>query len=73
MNVEFGDVLTLSDGNEYAVAMTCDYEGKEYYYLSDINKEDVKICYLDNDEMVVIKNEDLLQKLILEFNKDNTE
>ena len=35
--MEIKDVLTLEDNNKYVVASKINYEGKEYYYLVDIN------------------------------------
>ena len=62
------DILTLSDGNEYIIASKADYEYKIYLCLVDINNnKNVKFCYLDNDEVVIVKKEELSSVLILKL------
>lgn len=66
MNVK--DILTLSDGNEYVIASKVNYDYKIYLYLVDINNnKNIKICYLDNDEVVIVKKEDLSETLLLKL------
>ena len=51
--MEIKDVLTLEDNNKYVVASKINYEGKEYYYLVDINNpSNLMFCYNENDTMV---------------------
>ena len=62
------DVLTLSDGNEYVIASKVNYDYKIYLYLVDIkNNQNVKFCYLDNDEVVLVKKEKLSRELVLKL------
>lgn len=66
MNIK--DMLTLSDGNKYVIASKVDYDYKIYLCLVDINNNDnVKFCYLDNDEVVLVKKEDLTESLKLKL------
>lgn len=69
MNIK--DILTLSDGNKYVIASKVSHDYKIYLCLVDINNNDnVKLCYLDNDEVVLVKKEDLSESLKLKlFNK----
>jgi hypothetical protein len=62
------DILTLSDGNEYIIASKAEHEYKIYLLLVDINNnKNVKFCYLDNDEVVVVKKENLSEVLVLKL------
>lgn len=68
------DLVSLSDGCKYAVVQKIDYEGKEYYYLVDINKnENIKFGYQDNDEFVEVTNPELIRKLIPIFGRQAIE
>ena len=62
------DILTLSDGNEYIIASKADYDYKIYLCLVDIkNSKNIKFCYLDNDEVVLVKKENLNEVLALKL------
>ena len=62
------DVVSLSDRCRYVVVAKTIYEGKTYYYLIDLDKDDnVKFGYQDNDEFVEVTDPDLLKKLISIF------
>ena len=68
------DLVTLSDENKYVVVQKTEYEGKTYYYLIDINKnENIKFGYQDNDEFVEVTDSSLLEKLIPIFGKQAIE
>ncbi len=68
--IDIKDILTLSDNNRYVVANKVNYEGKTYLYLMDIdNNSNIKFCYLDNNQ-VVLCNNDLDEKILLEFYKN---
>ena len=74
MNLEIGDVVTLSDNNEYAVALTTRLEDKDIYYLTDIaNEENFKIGYKDNNQFVEVKDEKKMQEYIAALNKEINE
>lgn len=65
MNINIKDVLTLSDKNRYVITSKVNYENKEYVLLIDINNnENIKFCYIDNDEIIEINNKDLVTKLL---------
>lgn len=62
MNIK--DILTLSDGNKYVIASKVEYNYKIYLYLVDINhNSNIKFCYLENDEVVIVKDSKLINKL----------
>ena len=66
--MDIRDVLTLSDGNEYVIASKVNYDYKIYLYLVDINNnKNIKFCYLDNDEVVIVKKENLSSSLVLKL------
>ena len=68
------DLVTLSDENKYVVVQKTEYEGKTYYYLVDIGKnENIKFGYQDNDEFVEITNPELIRKLVTIFGKQAIE
>lgn len=63
--MEIKDVLTLEDNNKYVVASKINYEGKEYYYLVDINNpSNLMFCYNENDTMVELDDKELTTKLL---------
>ena len=65
MNINIKDLLTLDDDNEYVVISKMYYNGKDYLYLVDTNNnENLKICYLDGEELVESNNKDLNTELI---------
>ena len=66
--MDITDILTLSDGNEYVIASKAEHEYKIYLLLVDINNnKNVKFCYLNNDEVVIVKKESLSNVLILKL------
>ena len=65
MNINIKDVLTLSDDKKYIVVSKIYYSGKDYLYLVDIDdNENLKFCYLDNDEVVEISDKELNTRLL---------
>lgn len=63
--MEIKDVVTLEDNNKYVVASKINYEGKEYYYLVDINNpSNLMFCYNENDTMVELDDKELTTKLL---------
>ena len=62
--VNVGRILTLSDGREYAIAASGVYNNKTYVYIVNIkNKEDLKICSYENDELEEVTDEEFINKL----------
>ena len=71
--MDITDILTLSDGNEYMIASKADYDYKIYLCLVDIkDNKNVKFCYLDNDEVVIVKKEKLSSTLLLKLIRNLT-
>ena len=65
MNINIRDILELSDNNRYIVVSKVFYDGKDYLYLVDVNDNDnLKFCYLDNDEIVEISDKDINTRLL---------
>lgn len=71
MQININDLITLSDKNEYVVVSVANFHNNKYYYIADINNEsNLKFCYLENDELVEIKDSNLIMEL-LPFFKEN--
>lgn len=72
--MEIRDVVVFDDDNEYVIASKVDYNNKTYLYLSDVNNSGkVMFGYLDNDDIVEIKDSKLIKELLpmfLESSKD---
>ena len=63
--INIKDSLILDDDNEYVVVSKVNYELKEYYYILDkYNSSNYKFCYLDNEELVEVEDENLIKKLL---------
>jgi len=63
--INIKDSLILDDDNEYVVVSKVKYETKEYYYILDkYNSSNFKFCYLDNDELVEVEDENLIKLLL---------
>ena len=69
--MKISDIVTLSDHNKYVVASIVNHENKTYLCLVDINNnKNIKYCYLDKDEVVLIKKESLSPVLLLKLTKE---
>lgn len=65
MDINIKDILTLDDDNRYVVVSKIYYNGKDYLYLVDVeNNENLKICYLDGEELVENNSKDLNTELL---------
>ena len=65
--IDVRDIITLKD-NKYMVISKDELEGKLYFYIANIEKnEDFKFCYLEDDYLVEINDSNLVQKLIPMF------
>ena len=63
--INIKDSLILDDDNEYVVVSKIKYEEKEYYYILDkYNSSNYKFCYLDNEELVEVEDEELIKILL---------
>lgn len=68
--LEIGDLLTLSDNQEYIVMKMIYLRGKNYVYL--VTKDgisDVLICSYEEDTLNVVTDEELFEELLDLFNK----
>lgn len=69
--MKISDIITLSDYNKYVVASIVNHENKTYLCLVDINNnQNIKYCYIDKDEVVLIKKELLSPILVLKLTKE---
>lgn len=65
--IDVRDIITLKD-DKYMVISKVELEGKLYFYIANIEKnEDFKFCYLEDDYLVEINDSNLVQKLIPMF------
>ena len=65
--IDVRDIITLKD-NKYMVISKVELEGKLYFYIANVEKnEDFKFCYLEDDYLVEINDSNLVQKLIPMF------
>jgi len=63
--INIKDSLVLDDDNEYVVVSKVKYETKEYYYILDkYNSSNYKFCYLDNEELVEVEDENIIKTLL---------
>ena len=63
--INIKDSLILDDDNEYVVVSKVNYNKKEYYYILDkYNNSNYKFCYLDNDELVEVQDDNLIKTLL---------
>lgn len=73
MNIDANDLIALSDKNEYVVVSKLIYNDKEYYYIADINDSyNVKFCYRENDELIVVKDSELIMHLACLISQNNS-
>ena len=69
--MKISDIITLSDHNKYVVASIVNHDNKTYLCLVDINNnQNIKYCYIDKDEVVLIKKESLNPVLLLKLTKE---
>ena len=69
--MKISDIITLSDQNKYVVASIVNHNNKTYLCLVDINNnQNIKYCYLDKDEVVIINKESLSSILLLKMTNE---
>ena len=65
-----GEIIKLNDNVEYIVALTFEYNGNQYAYITNYNNdEDNKICLVNGDKLVEITDELVLAELDEEIQK----
>lgn len=71
MEIEKQDILTLDDEKNYVVVSKALLENINYFYIVDIdNIENFKFVKIANDNLLEIKDKDLITKLIPLFIND---
>ncbi len=76
MEIEYQDIVTLSDNNKYVVASKAKYNDNDYVYLVDINNpSNLKFMRVEKDscltELDLEKDKDILTKLVPLFYKNS--
>ncbi len=72
--INIKDVVTLDDNNDYIVASKADLDYKQYFLLVDMNNnQNIKFCYIEEDEMVQITDNETCNKLLPLFYKASKE
>lgn len=69
--IEQGEILTLDDGEKYAVVSIVSIGQRQFLYLA--NRKDYKkyiICEYFDDEIEEVDDPDLLETLLVKFNED---
>jgi len=66
LDIKIGQLVELSDNNEYSVVSRVENNEKTYYRLSDINNlGSLKICYEQNDRLYDVEDKEELEKIIV--------
>ena len=68
--INVGNVITLSNGNDYVISGITYKDDYTYLYLVNPNMKEIKIVYLDNDEVVEIEDKNKIEEIINLFVKD---
>ena len=68
MNINVKDIVTLNDHNKYVVVSKTEVANKTYFYLIDmVNYENVLICYLEDNKLKEVGDEQLIKQLLKIF------
>jgi len=71
MKIDKNDILTLSDNIKYLVVSKILYESETYLYLVDIlNIDNIKIVKNINEDILIIRDEKILDKTLREIVTD---
>ncbi len=63
-------ILTLNNDKKYALVNSLKYNDKDYVYLSLLSDyKEYMICEVIDEEVLEVKDKNLLGQLILEFSK----
>ena len=54
--MKIGNILKLDNQKEYVISGITNLNGLTYLYLVTTNMDEVKVCYLDNDEVVELSD-----------------
>ena len=80
MNLEINKIVTLGNNEEYLIVDKVEKDGKEYYYVAQVNEDETDIednykivcATYDNDEIYLdeVLGEDKLKSILPMFVKD---
>ena len=63
--LEVGDLITLSNGHKYIITKLLCLKGKTYLFLiMEDGISEYIICELINDEIEIVRNEEIVEELI---------
>ena len=66
--ININDTLTLDDNCEYVVLSKANLNNLEYYYLINLkDKNEVKICYFNGEDLIESFDKDINTKLLQMF------
>ena len=66
--ININDTLTLDDNCEYVVLSKANLNNLEYYYLINLkDKNEVKICYFNGEDLIESFDKDINTKLLQIF------
>ena len=63
--LEFGDIITLENEKKYLVAGKCNYSGKYYVYLVNIEEQtNVVLGIVENDDLQEVTDEEEFKQVM---------
>ena len=70
MKIDRFDVVTLNDNNKYVVGSIIKHNDIDYYLLCDEkNPKQYMFCYLKNNKLVKVEDNNLIQILSMKITK----
>ena len=68
--LEKEQIVKLDNGKEYVVVMIDNYDNNEYVYLININdNKEFMFCKHEGNSLEMVKDSDLIEKLLFIFTK----
>ena len=66
--MDIKDIITFDDNKKYVLCNKTKYNDRMYYYFTDMyDPSNIKICYLDNADVVEIMDQETISKLLVLF------
>ena len=71
MKIDLYDLITLDNNKKYVVGSIIEYNDVKYYLLSDENNpKQYMFCYLKENKLVKVKDDNIIKILSLKITKD---
>ena len=71
MKIDRFDIITLNDNNKYVVGSIIKHNDITYYLLcNEENPKQYMFCYLENNKLVKVEDNNLIQILSLKITKE---